>query len=95
MVLKLETFVEIDTKEPSVVKQLLNEKLAESLRNCQIKLKRDCDSTAIEFRNNGIDFLWDADSQDLRRFMTLLWDNNVTVLTPDQVVERLRKGIKK
>lgn len=94
MVLKLETFVEIDTKEPSVVKQLLNEKLSSSLKRTQDLLKNYCSSNNKSTRDNSVSLLWELNSTELRKFLLLLWDNNVTVLTPDQVVERLKKGLK-
>jgi hypothetical protein len=94
MILKLETFVEIDTKEPTVVKQLLNEKLAQSLKQCQQTLDFYCYRKPKQEKNEGIDSCWDEASYEIKNFVTLLWNNDVTVLTPDQVVERLRKGIK-
>lgn len=95
MILKIETWVETPTKEPTVVKQLLNEKLSTALKETLSKLKRNCYHSKASIRNNGVDFLWDSESKLLREFIITLWDNDVDVLTPDQVVERMRKGINK
>lgn len=96
MILKLETYVEVNSSEPQVVKQVLTEKLNSALTEL---IKNQTFDGGLLMRVNRQDV---ANNSHLKKEListesfiaTLSGQLKGKLLTPDQVIERMRTGVK-
>lgn len=102
MILKLELYLEVDTKEPQVTKQIYQEVLTQGLQDVL-----DIDQSTLDdlYSYKGISSIhgyfheenhafWIL-SEQLRKFGWNLKSKGVHILDIGQVAEKMRVGIKK
>lgn len=102
MILKLELYLEVDTKEPQVTKQIYQEVLTQGLQDIldidqetldDLSTFRGTTSVHHYFHEENRMF-WTLGEQ-LRKFGWNLKSKGVHILNIEQVAERMRVGIKK
>jgi hypothetical protein len=92
MVLKLETYVEVQTSEPVVVKQALTDKLNNALRELLNFNRRNGYLMWVDHNDAGNNPNLKRKLESTEQFTGLLnFDLKGVILTPDQVIERMRK----
>lgn len=103
MILKLELYLDVDTKEPQVTKQIYQEVLTQALKDIIGVTQEDLnkDSSFLKgrmsiknFYSYQNDLFWDY-SEQLRKLGLNFSSKGVSILDIDQVAERMRIGINK